>query len=134
MKARDLATYFAKKIAKPIPYGYVDAADGITTNYLVEPVALSDGILHVTVTMKNMTSNAHRGLRYGPQPVLCGEVGIPLLDGDSAVSVLEMAVAWTSLRDECLELDEGHQMRIAYEDLKARRDEFMEERPSGPRV
>ena len=130
MKASDLAAYFAKKIAKPIPYGYVDAADGITTNYLVEPVAFADGILHVTVTMKNMM---HGGLRYGPRPVLCGEVGIPLLDGDSEVSVLEMAVAWTGLREDCLELDEGHRMRSAYEDFRARQDRFMEESPSGPR-
>lgn len=135
MKATDMAAYFAKKIAKPIPYGYVDDAEGIRTNYLVEPVAMSEGgVVHLTVTAKNMESTVYPGMRHGSSPVFLGEVSIPLLDGDSTVSVIEMAVAWVGLRDECLGLDEGHRMKKAHADMKYRHDELMEQRPSGPRV
>ena len=93
-----------------------------------------DGVVHLTVTAKNMESTVHRGMRHGLTPIFLGEVSFPLLDGDSMVSVIEMAVAWVALRDECLSLDVGHRMRKAYEDVKSRRDELMEERPTGPRI
>jgi hypothetical protein len=49
MKAQDLAGYFAKTIAQPMPFEYLDQARGIRTkrSYVVEPIAVDILLLQV---------------------------------------------------------------------------------------
>jgi hypothetical protein len=70
MNAQDLATYFAKKIAQPIPFDYLDQARGIRTqrSYLVEAIAVEDdNVLHAMVTLKREIL-LEGGCRFAPSP------------------------------------------------------------------
>jgi hypothetical protein len=89
MKAQDLAGYFAMKIAQPMPFDYLYQARGIRTKrtYVVEPVAVDDHVLHVMVTLKSETLLDSQ-LKLRTEPVMCGEVEIPLADEDSVTTVL----------------------------------------------
>jgi hypothetical protein len=94
MRAQDLAAYFSKKIAKPIVYSYrkpdpVYAAD---RNYVVEPIAVEESVLHLLVTLKSETGEGGR-IKLSKQAVVCGEVQIPIEDGDSVLMLLAMAIS-----------------------------------------
>ena len=131
MKAQDLAGYFAKKIAKPIAYSYrrPDRAFLVDRNYVIEPIALEDNILHALVTMKSETGKG--GIKYSNRSIVCGEVQIPIEDGDSTLAVLEMAIAEADFGADCLRFAEDNLMRAAYENLHSRQA-FTETRRIGP--
>jgi hypothetical protein len=121
MKAQDLAGSFAKKIAKPIFYSYqkpdpVWAAD---RNYVGEPIAVEDNVLHALVPLKSQTGEGGR-IKLSKQPVHCGEVQIPIEDEDSVLDVLAMAIAEADFGLDCVSFAENDLMRLAYEDLHGR--------------
>jgi hypothetical protein len=122
MKAQELAAYFAKKIAKPIPYSYVKefhrSGSYVARHYVVEPIAVSDGVLHAMVTFKSETMGR---ARMSPKSALCGEVEIPIEDGDSALEVVVMAIADAEFSEQCMSFDEDDVMRLAFQELNARR-------------
>ena len=124
MKAQDLANYFTKKIAKPIPYTYLfdEYGSGVAfeRNYVVEPIAVAEGILHAVVTLRSETMNEGRTKLRQPN-VLCGEVEIPLEDGDSVFEVLAMAIADADFSDQCMRFTKDDLVRSAFEELNARR-------------
>jgi hypothetical protein len=121
MKAHDLAAYFSKRAAKPIAYSYrkADPVYPADRNYLVEPIAVEDAILHVLVTLMSETAEGGR-IKLSRQPVVCGEVQIPIEDGDSVLGLLVMAIAEADFGTDCVWFPEGDLMRIAYEDLHGR--------------
>jgi hypothetical protein len=121
MRDQDLAAYFSKKIAKPIVYTYrkpdpVWAAD---RNCVIEPIAVEDSVLHALVTLKSQTGEGGR-IKLSRQPVVCGEVQIPIEDGDSVLMVLTMAIAEGDFGQDCVWFPEEDLMRVAYEDLHGR--------------
>jgi hypothetical protein len=121
MRAQDLAAYFSKKVAKPIAYSYRKPEPGWSAdrNYVVEPIAVEDSVLHVLVTLKSQTGEGGR-IKLSKQPVVCGEVQIPLEDGDSVLMVMAMAVAEADFGQDCVWFPESDLMRVAYEDLHGR--------------
>ena len=133
MRVQDLAAYFSKKIAEPIVYSYrtsgpvyivdsyrksgpVYAAD---RNYVVEPTAVEEGVLHLLVTLKSETGEGGR-IKLSNQSVVCGEVQIPLEDGDSVLTVLAMAIAEADFGQDCVWFPEDDLMHVAYEELHGR--------------
>jgi len=94
MRAQDLANYFGERIRRPIVYTYVEPYPVYPTgrNYVVEPVAVDDNVLHAVVTLKSVTGERGR-LKIKRQPVICGEVDVIFKEEDSLSDVLAMAVA-----------------------------------------
>jgi hypothetical protein len=58
------------------------------------------------------------------EPVMYGEVEIPIEDDDSAPTVVVMAVADADLREDCMNFPEDDMMRIAFEELSARQPDL----------
>jgi hypothetical protein len=101
MTAKELAGDFSKKIGKPIPFAHLErSAEGmppLETNYVVEPVAVTDAILQALVTLKELSMSGHK---LPPKRSLVNrEIEIPLEDGDTATLVLTMAVAGVDLEN-----------------------------------
>ncbi|WGS20173.1 MULTISPECIES: hypothetical protein [unclassified Bradyrhizobium] len=72
------------------------------------------------VTLKSETMRAGRD--KPPRPtVLCGEVEIPFQDGDSALEVLAMAIADADFSEKCMRFANENVMRLAFQELNARR-------------
>ena len=88
-------------------------------NYVVEPTAVEDNVLHGLVTLKSQTTEDGR-IRLSKQPVFCGEVQIPIEDEDSVRDVLAMAIAEADFGPDCMRFAENDLMRLAYEDLHGR--------------
>jgi hypothetical protein len=121
MRAQDLATYFVRKIAQPIPFEHLYEARGVRTqrSYMVEPIAVDDGVLYAMVTLKReIILDGYVPVRT--EPVMCGEVEIPLEDDGSVTTVVVMAVADGDLREDCMNFREDDPVRIAFEELSAR--------------
>lgn len=97
MRVEDLEAYFAKRIAKPFVYD-VSLDEGIEQldYYAIEPVGVRDGKVFATVTLKfSVFDGVRQNLsRY------CGDVAIPLEDGDKIEAILLMAVAGTVYEGE----------------------------------
>jgi hypothetical protein len=116
MRAQDLANYFAKKIAKPMAYTYVEPHPIYPTerNYVAE-----DTVLHAVVTLNSVTG----------EQVICGEVEVIFKEEDSLSDVLAMAVA---VKDDQLDLGflkPGNPIRRAYNVARKRREEFADMPP-----
>jgi hypothetical protein len=80
---------------------------------------VDDDVLHVLVTLKSETLLDSQ-LKLRTEPVMCGEVEIPLEDGDCATTVVVMALADADLSEDCMKFPEDDAMRIAFEELSAR--------------
>jgi hypothetical protein len=92
VKAEDIAAYFLRKIAKPINYDIRFSYDRHSARrfYVIEPTAVRDLTLHVIVAFRH---ELDRDSRKQGTPYHCGEAEIPLVDGDTVESVLDMAIA-----------------------------------------
>jgi hypothetical protein len=123
MRAQDLANYFGKKIAKPVAYTYVEPHPVYATerNYVIEPVAVQDNVLHALVTLKSVTGERGR-LKIKKHPVICGEVIFK--EDDSVSDVLAMAVAISDNQLDLRFLRRGDPIRRAYNVAEKRRGEF----------
>jgi len=108
VKARDLVSYFAKKIAAPIPYD-VEFARGEAmlsehNFYEIELTAVRDDVVHAIVVLKRsiVTDRDARPVEISNRPHYCGEVKIPLKNGDTVTLALDMALCGTHLGDSHL--------------------------------
>jgi hypothetical protein len=86
---------------------------------VVEPIGVEESVLHLLVTLKSQTGEGGR-IKLSRQPVVCGEVQIPIEDGDSVLMVLAMAIAEADFGQDCVWFPEKDLMRVAYEDLHGR--------------
>jgi hypothetical protein len=132
MKAHELASYFAKKIAKPITYTVEEIAEHDSRPpvlaYSIEPVAVSDdNVLHALVTLKSRTIK--RGTVKLPKAAIEAEVDVPFKDGDNLTLVLIMAIAEVDEGEDLLRLPKDDYRRRAYELLQERLVEWKEDRP-----
>ena len=134
MKVNELASYFSKKIGKPIPYSYLQhQRDGLPPRdfrYTVEPIAVADGMLHALVTFK--------GQMIGDRPwakrsLVNREIQVPIEDGDSATLVLTMAVAGIHIENYPEKWSSNEDIHGAYLLLHGRHEELSEE-PQQPRM
>jgi hypothetical protein len=123
MKANDISFYFSRKIAKAIPRDIQFTLDDgiVDRRYSIETVAVSDGTLHVLVTMKREEGAFPReGNRT------CGSVEIPLRDGDSIALLLDMAIVASDFCEDDIEpfpVTAGdHRLAWAYRDFHTRID------------
>ena len=118
MQARDLAIYFAKKIGKPIPYTHLErrgeGTSTLETNYVVEPVAVADDVLHALVTLKSRTSGGGGIKLPVKRSLVSQEIEIPIENGDSATLVLTMAVAGADLESYPEKLQKNKIIHDAY--------------------
>jgi hypothetical protein len=91
-------------------------------NYVVEPVAVQDNVLHALLTLKSITGERGR-LKIKRQPVICGEVEVIFKEDDSVSDVLAMAVAISDNQLDLRFLRPGDPIRRAY-NAEKRREEF----------
>jgi hypothetical protein len=123
MKAADLVSFFSRKIAKSVPFNFsVIGNDGhpIRRFYSIEPTAVTDDALHAIVNFKHQT-------RYGEKrgtSRYCGEAEIPLQDGDTVESVLDMVIAKADFGEVSLKLEmvdtDTNRMANAYNRIQER--------------
>lgn len=98
MRLEDLQKYFARKLAKAITYN-ISVGDGRRDHYEIEPIAVREGSLFATVSYKySVTPTARIGSRR-----FCGEVEVPMTEGDKIESLLLMAVIATDYDGVSLE-------------------------------
>ena len=122
MRANDVASYFVKKIAKPITYDIEFYSEHRPTRrfYVIETTAVENGVLHAMVTLKSEITDDIKKIK---QPQHCGEVEIPFRDGDSIQSVLDMILVDADFKEESRFLtlvDRTDRMSIAYAALQER--------------
>ena len=136
MKATDLSSFFSRKIAKSVPFNCsVIGNDGhpIRRFYSVEPTAVSENVLHAIVNFKFQT---RYGKKQGPSRY-CGEAEIPIQNGDTVESVLDMVIAKADFGDVSLKLEmvdtDTDRMANAYNRIQERLDQSADDvRPPGP--
>src|SRR5258708_21298947 len=93
MRAEDIADYLAKKTGKPISYdvAIVDDDQEQRRFYSIEIVGVRDHTAEAMVAFKHTVIGREK---IGP-PHHCGETTIPIRDGDTIESILDMAVTTT---------------------------------------
>ncbi|MFL9500223.1 hypothetical protein ACJMQP_09170 [Rhodopseudomonas palustris] len=130
MRAQHLAKYFDKKVARAIPYTYAEPHPTypMERNYIIEPVAVEDNIIHARVTLKSVTGSQGR-VRIKKYPVICGEVEIIVGEDDSVSDVLAMAVAVSDEQLDLRFLRPGDPIRRAYNIAEKRRKELADSPP-----
>lgn len=135
MNAEHIASYFTKKIAKPIHFdiGLVNNDEDIICRYYaMEPIAVVGNSVHVLLSIRfQMNGDEKTG-----QARYCGETEIPFEDGDTLESIFDMAVAGANFGKNSLRIttagDDEDRIATAYKKLQARLDAVQLSRPRGP--
>lgn len=137
MKAAKLSSFFEKKIAKTMTYPITLASqyrngEDQDAIFIVEPMALEDNVLRAIVTRKGTKANY---LNDAVSDRYCGEAVIPILDGDSFESIMEMAIAEAAYGEKSLTLrspqNGDNRLAVAYRALASRLAEQPTLRPPG---
>ena|ERR1700694_4123972 len=121
MKAEDIVAYFMRKIAKPIMFDIklsYDRHEEHRSFYAIEPTAVRDQTLHVMVAFRHdiERDGSKRGTSHH-----CGEAEIPLADGDTIESVLDMAIAQAVFSDDISNVrDADHRIAKAHAEVRSR--------------
>jgi hypothetical protein len=135
MKAEDVAAYFMRRIAKPIAFDIRLSYDRHNAHrfYVIEPTAVRDLSIHVIVAFKHCIES-DGSKRCTPRHY--GEAEIPLVDGDTVGSVLDMAIAQAVFGDKIHNVsrrDEGDKIVDAHTEVRSRLDRVAD-RPGPPRI
>lgn len=123
MNAEHIASYFTKKLAKPIHFDIdlvSDDEDIIRRYYAMEPTAVAGNSVHVLLTFRfQMIFDEKRG-----QAKYCGEAKIPFEDGDTLESIFDMAVASANFGEDSLRITaagpDEDRIATAYKKLQSR--------------
>lgn len=123
MTAEQLAAYFGRKIAKPIPFDVcVETPHGrVFWVYELEVAAVDEEILHMTVLAKGMRADEGRWMSRSNIPR--GDIEIPLRDGDCVSELLGMAVAVCGVAEKIDRLPTSDGLRRCYREYKDRAEE-----------
>lgn len=135
MNAEHIASYFTKKIAKPIHFdiGLVNGdEDIIRRHYAMEPTAVVGNSVHVLLSIRfQMNGDEKTG-----KAKFCGEAEIPFEDGDTLESVFDMAVAGANFGKNSLRVTaagrDGDRIATAYKKLQSRLDAAPAASPRSP--
>jgi hypothetical protein len=125
MKAPHLAAYFKKRIARPIPYDvYIEQKRGgvIFWAYELEVTAVDGDMLHMMVTLKGVHDVQGRWLQR--QDVTCGDIVIPMNDGDCVTLLLGMAVAIRGVAERMDHLPARSGLHLCYREYASRVEDY----------
>lgn len=127
MKAQDISAYFTKKIARAINYDALLAdefGDQVRRAYSVEVTAVSDEVVHAVVNFRYAVQREVKG----GTPYYCGEVILPVWDGDTIETVLDMAIADADPQNVCVGVvhvgDDPSRMRRAFRRVRERSEDL----------
>lgn len=97
MRVKDITDYLSKKTAKPFAYdvAVIDDDEKQRRFYSVEIVCVRDNEVEALVAFKYLL----RGGDKIVHPHHCGETTIPLRDGDTIETFLDMAIATTDFAE-----------------------------------
>jgi hypothetical protein len=118
MKSEDIASYFERKIAKPIPFDVVLNYYGspYRNYYVIEPTAVRDGVLHCMISFK------YRSTEYKPKQGEAwsgAEAEVPICDDDTIQYILMMALS-AALNIRNLDGPDSHALTEARKDVDDR--------------
>jgi hypothetical protein len=135
MNAENIASYFTKKIAKPIHFdiGLVNGDEDIIRRYYaMEPTAVVGNSLHVLLSIR---FQMNRDEKIG-QAKYCGEAEIPFEDGDTLEFIFDMAVAGANFGENSLRITaagrDEDRIATAYKKLQSRLDATPPASPRSP--
>jgi hypothetical protein len=121
MKAQHLAAYFKKRIARPIQYDvYIEQEPGcvIFWAYELEVTAVDGDALHMMVMLKGVHDVEGRWLQR--HNVACGDIVIPLRNGDCVTLILGMAVAIRGVAEKMDDLPDSSGLHLCHREYASR--------------